>query len=175
MRVVLIALIAMTLASCAAFERGWKRGEAVAAQNAAIAAQAAYDSMQARCEASGVEPGTPRFSNCMVQVQQADAAAQQQANFQRGCASAVAMSRYAGAVGDLARTTASYCQQHGYYVPPETFQAGVSGVPQTTGTTCFSDGEEASGMNKICYYSCLGSRVAFNVQSVQLCPLTIQR
>lgn len=42
-------------------------------------------------------------------------------------------------------------------------------------TTCFSTGEETDGMNKICYYDCLGSRAAITIGSTQLCPLTINR
>jgi|RhiMetdeSRZDD1v2_1073273.scaffolds.fasta_scaffold300780_2 hypothetical protein len=38
---------------------------------------------------------------------------------------------------------------------------------------CFSTGEQDAGMNKICYYDCLGSPVAINIESTQLCPLTI--
>ena len=41
--------------------------------------------------------------------------------------------------------------------------------------TCFSTGEQTSGMNKICYYDCLGSTVAINVGAVELCPLTIDQ
>ena len=41
--------------------------------------------------------------------------------------------------------------------------------------TCFSTGEETSGMNKICYYDCLGSSAAITVSSVSLCPLSINR
>jgi hypothetical protein len=40
---------------------------------------------------------------------------------------------------------------------------------------CFSTGEQVSGMNKICYYDCLGSAVAITVSSVSLCPLSINR
>ena len=40
---------------------------------------------------------------------------------------------------------------------------------------CFSKGEQTSGMNKICYYDCLGSTVAINVESYQLCPISINR
>ena len=40
--------------------------------------------------------------------------------------------------------------------------------------TCFKNGEATSGMNKICFYNCLGSTVAINVKSYQLCPLSIQ-
>ena len=35
-------------------------------------------------------------------------------------------------------------------------------------------GEAMSGMNKICYYNHLGSTVAYNVRSHQLCPMSIQ-
>lgn len=39
--------------------------------------------------------------------------------------------------------------------------------------TCFKSGERVSGMNKICYYSCLGSTYAVTISSVELCPLTV--
>lgn len=38
---------------------------------------------------------------------------------------------------------------------------------------CFSKGEQISGMNKICYYDCLGSLAAITIPSYKLCPLTI--
>lgn len=40
---------------------------------------------------------------------------------------------------------------------------------------CFKTGERISGMNKICYYDCLGSEAAITISSVDLCPLTIDR
>lgn len=40
--------------------------------------------------------------------------------------------------------------------------------------TCFSKGEQTSGMNKICYYDCLGSAAAITISAVSLCPLTIK-
>ena len=40
---------------------------------------------------------------------------------------------------------------------------------------CFSEGEQTSGMNKICYYSCLGSTYAITIKSTKLCPLSIRR
>lgn len=40
---------------------------------------------------------------------------------------------------------------------------------------CFKTGESTSGMNKICYYDCLGSQAAITISSVQLCPLNINR
>lgn len=41
--------------------------------------------------------------------------------------------------------------------------------------TCFKTGERTSGMNKICFYDCLGSEAAITISSVELCPLTIER
>lgn len=38
---------------------------------------------------------------------------------------------------------------------------------------CFKSGEQDAGMNKICYYDCLGSTVAITIGGTQLCPLTI--
>jgi hypothetical protein len=40
---------------------------------------------------------------------------------------------------------------------------------------CFKTGEETSGLNKICYYNCMGSQAAITISSVSLCPLTIER
>ncbi len=40
-------------------------------------------------------------------------------------------------------------------------------------TTCFLKGERVSGMNKICYYDCLGSEAAITIGAAQLCPLTV--
>lgn len=47
--------------------------------------------------------------------------------------------------------------------------------PIRVAATCFSTGEQVSGMNKICYYDCLGSAVAITVRSIDLCPLSINR
>lgn len=41
--------------------------------------------------------------------------------------------------------------------------------------TCFKTGEETAGMNKICYYDCLGNRAAITIKATQLCPLSINR
>ena len=41
------------------------------------------------------------------------------------------------------------------------------------GVTCFKSGEQTSGMNKICYYDCLGSTVAITISATSLCPLSI--
>jgi hypothetical protein len=41
--------------------------------------------------------------------------------------------------------------------------------------TCFKSGEQRSGMNKICYYNCMGSQAAITISSTSLCPLSINR
>lgn len=45
----------------------------------------------------------------------------------------------------------------------------------SSGLTCMKSGEAVSGMNKICYYNCLGSAAAITKEAVSLCPLCIQR
>tara|TARA_B110000261_G_C12955203_1_gene306106 strand:- start:225 stop:569 length:345 start_codon:yes stop_codon:yes gene_type:complete len=40
---------------------------------------------------------------------------------------------------------------------------------------CFKTGERTSGMNKICFYDCLGSATAITIKSHELCPYTINR
>lgn len=50
-----------------------------------------------------------------------------------------------------------------------------SGWTRLAATTCFKSGEQTSGMNKICYYNCLGSQAAITIGAVELCPLTIER
>tara|TARA_B100000780_G_C20755902_1_gene300292 strand:+ start:169 stop:441 length:273 start_codon:yes stop_codon:yes gene_type:complete len=46
---------------------------------------------------------------------------------------------------------------------------------QLAGVMCFKTGEQTSGMNKICFYDCLGSAAAITVSSVDLCPLSINQ
>ncbi len=41
--------------------------------------------------------------------------------------------------------------------------------------TCFITGEQISGLNKICYYDCVGSAYAITIRAAALCPLTIRR
>lgn len=47
--------------------------------------------------------------------------------------------------------------------------------PQAYYMTCFLQGEKTSGMNKICFYDCMGSEAAITIGAVELCPLTIDR
>jgi hypothetical protein len=46
---------------------------------------------------------------------------------------------------------------------------------QQLAVVCFYKGEQSSGMNKICYYDCLGSMAAITIQAVQLCALNIDQ
>lgn len=46
---------------------------------------------------------------------------------------------------------------------------------RTNATMCFAKGERVDGMNKICYYDCLGSDYAITIKAHQLCPLSIKR
>ena len=39
--------------------------------------------------------------------------------------------------------------------------------------TCFLEGEQISGLNKICLYDCVGSGFAITVKATDLCPLTV--
>lgn len=48
-------------------------------------------------------------------------------------------------------------------------------LPNGYKVTCFKTGERTSGVNKICFYDCLGSEAAITISSVELCPLTIER
>lgn len=48
-------------------------------------------------------------------------------------------------------------------------------APRAGQTTCYARGEQVSGMNKICYYDCLGSPRAVTQSAVSLCALTIQQ
>jgi hypothetical protein len=52
--------------------------------------------------------------------------------------------------------------------------AGAQSRPVIT-STCLRNGERASGLNKICYYNCLGSEAAITISSFELCPLDIER
>jgi hypothetical protein len=47
--------------------------------------------------------------------------------------------------------------------------------PVMLASTCFKAGEQTSGMNKICYYTCLSGEVAITVPFVELCPISIDR
>ena len=40
---------------------------------------------------------------------------------------------------------------------------------------CFYDSQETSGMNKICYYNCLGSLAAITIGFVDICSMSIDR
>jgi len=58
--------------------------------------------------------------------------------------------------------------------PTPKIQGPTSQRPvQQLAVTCFKTGEQVSGLNKICFYNCVGSGTAITIKSYQLCPLTI--
>ena len=38
---------------------------------------------------------------------------------------------------------------------------------------CFLEGEQTSGMNKICYYRCVSGIKAITIGAIGLCPLSL--
>jgi hypothetical protein len=40
---------------------------------------------------------------------------------------------------------------------------------------CFYDSQTTSGMNKICYYDCVGSLAAITLGFADICPMSINR
>ena len=50
----------------------------------------------------------------------------------------------------------------------------IQGQPQIA-IVCFFDSETTSGMNKICYYNCLGSLAAITLGFAEICPMSINR
>lgn len=68
-----------------------------------------------------------------------------------------------GIAAALAATTATPARD----LPPGSFRVAE--------VTCFKKGEEVSGLNKICYYDCVGSKVAITIGAAQLCPVTIKQ
>ena len=51
---------------------------------------------------------------------------------------------------------------------------GGTSTSSSTSLSCFKKSESTSGTNKICIYNCMGSDVAVNVRSTQLCPMSIK-
>lgn len=59
--------------------------------------------------------------------------------------------------------------------PSAKIEGPISTRPyQELAATCPKTGEQISGMNKICFYNCVGSMTAITVSAVQVCPLSIQ-
>ena len=49
----------------------------------------------------------------------------------------------------------------------------LMGGYELASVTCFLQGETTSGMNKICFYDCLGSAYAITIGATDLCPLSV--
>ena len=45
----------------------------------------------------------------------------------------------------------------------------------TSALMCPKTGEQVSGMNKICYYNCMGSQAAITIPKLSFCPMSINR
>jgi hypothetical protein len=54
--------------------------------------------------------------------------------------------------------------------------AGPTSNPadQQLAVNCPKISEQTSGMNKICFYNCVGSMTAITIGAAQMCPLSIQ-
>lgn len=50
-----------------------------------------------------------------------------------------------------------------------------SPIDTQVAVVCFFTGQRVSGMNKICFYDCMGDRAAMTINSVSICPLSITR
>lgn len=61
------------------------------------------------------------------------------------------------------------------FVPADNSVNQVDKKPLRVAVICFFQYEQVSGMNKICFYDCLGSTTAITISSVSLCPLNINR
>ncbi len=73
------------------------------------------------------------------------------------------------------QTATAILGAYGTSATPSATTAYTPALPQTsynTGHMCFKSGESISGMNKICYYNCLGSTAAMTIGSIELCPLS---
>jgi len=68
------AVLAAALSGCAEYEMQQQAAQAQARQQAQVNYVAG---LRNRCAAYGYSPGTPEFSNCMMQVDQAQQAASQ--------------------------------------------------------------------------------------------------
>lgn len=53
--------------------------------------------------------------------------------------------------------------------------ASAAQKPLRMAVVCFAKGEQVSGLNKICYYDCLGSMAAITIGAAALCPVSINR
>ena len=60
--------------------------------------------------------------------------------------------------------------------PPSPKPAGPISRPlyQQLAVTCPKVGEQVSGMNRICFYNCVGSMTAITIGAAQICPVMIQ-
>lgn len=75
----------------------------------------------------------------------------------------------------IAGTDADALLQQSKREPAQVLESFINGEEYKVAVLCFKTGERTSGMNKICYYDCLGSASAITISSVSLCPLSINQ
>lgn len=108
----------------------------------------------ATCAAWGAAAGSTDYAACRTALTQ-----------KRASDAALANQRFFAAMGAMqaaGRSAAPAQTPNNFNAPP-------------IRTTCFSKGERVSGMNKLCFYDCLGSAHAVTQSAVSLCPLTVQQ
>ena len=61
-----------------------------------------------------------------------------------------------------------------HFTPSTTTVSGITDdKPIVVAAGCMLKGERTSGMNKICYYKCLGGERAITIGATELCPLSL--
>jgi len=107
----------------------------------------------AACAQIGITPGSDNYGQCRLVMERKRIAERQER--------AARMQAFGAAMSSAGQSLAA------------NNDANYSPVSAPT-TTCFKRSEAMSGMNKMCFYDCLGSTVAHNISGIGLCPLTIQ-
>jgi hypothetical protein len=79
---------------------------------------------------------------------------------------------YGGAAGARIRANQNFENALRGLANQPSYQPTPSSSPRTS---CFFTRDVTSGMNKICYYNCVGSGHAITVGAAQICPLTTVR
>lgn len=109
------------------------------------------DADDAQCMRWGFAMDTPDYGRCRVALAEQRAASSRE--------------RLANVRLALAQAAPASTPRQSSALPPA----------PTLRTTCFGRGERVSGMNKICFYDCLGSGHAVTQGAASLCPLTVER
>ena len=72
--------------------------------------------------------------------------------------------KFNDAIGELGRQL----------LQPKVYEQPTAAQSRTTDQTgCFPSGERTEGFNKLCYYRCLGGPFVLNLESTDICPLSL--